>query len=94
MHDQHISHKAKDSLIQIKIDAFGAIERQLPHDLALEFESDVLIADVLEYVMRAYPEASSLLDRCACAIGEDIIPRQHVLNTDTTLVLLSPVAGG
>lgn len=90
------SHVAQQNvrLINIKIDAFGAIERLLPQDLSLQFESEVLIADVLEYVTRAYPEASELLTRCSCALGEDIVPRQSLLNTDTTLVLLSPVAGG
>ncbi|WP_320076712.1 MoaD/ThiS family protein [Acinetobacter haemolyticus] len=34
------------------------------------------------------------LEKCACAIGEDIVPRQSILKEDTQLVLLSPVAGG
>ena len=80
--------------IIIKIEAFGAIERQLPHDLCFEFEDEIYISDVLEYVTRTYPDASSMLDRCACAVGEDIIPRQTLLSCNTTLVLLAPVAGG
>jgi sulfur carrier protein ThiS len=35
-----------------------------------------------------------MLERCACAVGEDIIPRQTALTQDSILVLLSPVAGG
>ena len=49
---------------------------------------------MLQYVTRTYPDASSMLDRCACAVGEDIIPRQTLLSCNTTLVLLAPVAGG
>jgi hypothetical protein len=52
------------------------------------------ISDVLDYVVRAYPHAGNMLERCACAMGEDIIPRQTLLTSDSTVVLLSPVAGG
>lgn len=81
-------------LITIKIECFGAIERLLPTNLSLQFTSEILISDVLADVVQTYPEAGKMLERCACAIGEDIIPRQTLLITDSTLVLLSPVAGG
>lgn len=80
--------------IQIKIEAFGAIERQLPQDLNLKFSHEILIDDVLAQVKQSYPKSAQMLDLCACAVGEDIIPRQTILSHDTTLVLLSPVAGG
>ncbi|WP_320076727.1 MoaD/ThiS family protein [Acinetobacter haemolyticus] len=41
-----------------------------------------------------YPQVVQALEKCACAIGEDIVPRQSILKEDTQLVLLSPVAGG
>ncbi len=53
-----------------------------------------LITDVLDQIKMRYPSASDLLERCACAIGEDIVARQSRLAQDSTLVLLSPVAGG
>lgn len=80
--------------IQINIAAFGAIERQLPADLNFNFQRDVKITQVLERIAQHYPASASLLERCACAIGEDIVPRQMMLSCDTQLVLLSPVAGG
>lgn len=94
MHFKAHNQTPHSALINIQIESFGAIERQLPQDLCLQFESEVSISDVLEYVQRAYPQSSTLLERCACAVGEDIIPRQAILSSDTTLVLLSPVAGG
>ena len=78
----------------VKIECFGAIERLLPSDLTLQCESEMMLSDVLDYVVRAYPHAGNMLERCACAIGEDIIPRQTLLTSDSTVVLLSPVAGG
>lgn len=80
--------------IEIKIEAFGAIERQLPVDLSLLCVAEIPVYKVLDQVLALYPNVHSMLERCACAIGEDIISRQQVLTQDSTLVLLSPVAGG
>lgn len=80
--------------IQINIEAFGAIERHLPRDLILQCVESSRITDVLLQLEQLYPDTKQMLERCACAIGEDIVPRQTLLNHDTTLVMLSPVAGG
>ena len=80
--------------IHIKIEAYGAIEKHLPAELRLSCASNSLITDVLNQIKIRYPSASDLLERCACAIGEDIVARQSRLAQDSTLVLLSPVAGG
>ena len=83
-----------NNVIRVKIEAFGAIERQLPPNLTLQCEPDSSVAAVLKDVVAQYPDVQTLLERCACAMGEDIIPRQTILSRDCTLVLLSPVAGG
>ena len=83
-----------NNVIRVKIEAFGRIERQLPRTLMLQCEPDSSVAAVLKDVVAQYPAVHGLLERCACAIGEDIIPRQTILSRDCTLVLLSPVAGG
>lgn len=84
----------QQKLIHIRIEAFGAIERQIPADLNLQCESEIHVSEVLNQLLSLYPDIQPMLERCACAIGEDIISRQNVLNRDSTLVLLSPVAGG
>ena len=86
--------KQDKKMITVKIATFGAIERRLPQDFSLPCPAGSSVAAVLEDVARAYPEAYGMLERCACAVGEDIIPRQTALTQDSTLVLLSPVAGG
>ena len=83
-----------NNVIRVKIEAFGAIERQLPPNLTLQCEPDSSVTVVLKDLVAQYPAVHGLLERCACAIGEDIIPRQTILSRDCTLVLLSPVAGG
>ncbi|MCS3526276.1 MoaD/ThiS family protein [Acinetobacter johnsonii] len=83
-----------NNVIRVKIEAFGAIERQLPPNLTLQCEPDSSVTVVLKDLVAQYPAVHTLLERCACAMGEDIVPRQIVLSRDCTLVLLSPVAGG
>lgn len=80
--------------IEIKIETFGAIERLLPKILAVEFAKNCQVKEVLDDIVQHYPEASQAMEKCACAIGEDIVTRQTILATSCTLVLLSPVAGG
>ncbi|MCH7334953.1 MoaD/ThiS family protein [Acinetobacter sp. NIPH 2699] len=80
--------------IEIKIEAFGAIERLLPKALTFEFSADQMVKDVLAHLVSLYPESATAMEKCACAIGEDIVARQTALHSSCTLVLLSPVAGG
>lgn len=82
------------SQIQIKIEAFGAVEQYLPKNLQVQCQINSTVADVLYQVGQQYPNASAMIERCACAIGEDIITRHTQLYMATCLVLLSPVAGG
>ena len=84
----------KIQTLTVKIECFGAVARLLPTDLSLQFDKELSIGEALDYVSRTYPDAEKMLERCACAMGEDIIPRQTLLTADSTVVLLSPVAGG
>ena len=63
-------------------------------DEAEDIAKESLILDVLNHIVDRYPDATKAMDKCACAIGEDIVTRQTVLNSSCTVVLLSPVAGG
>jgi len=80
--------------IQIKIESYGAVERLLAHDIVISMQNNVLVKEVIDQLKELYPNASEMLDRCACAIADNIISRQEYLMNDCTLVLLSPVAGG
>lgn len=80
--------------IKIKIEAFGAVARQLPQHVEIICKLNSTIGEVLAQLEQDYPAAFAMIERCACAIGEDIIPRQTRLHSNNTLVLLSPVAGG
>ena len=80
--------------IQIKIESYGAVEKLLAHDIVMNMQKHILVKDVVEQLKALHPNASDMLDRCACAIEDNIISRQEYLERDCILVLLSPVAGG
>ncbi|RPE28298.1 ThiS family protein [Acinetobacter sp. BIGb0102] len=80
--------------IKIKIETYGAVERHLPAELIFTCAENSLVSEVLKQISDEYPDSLKLLDKCACAIGDEIISRRHGLANSCTLVLLSPVAGG
>ncbi|MCJ8161184.1 MoaD/ThiS family protein [Acinetobacter zhairhuonensis] len=82
------------STIQIQIEAYGAVEKLLPSNLVIQTPLHSDIGAVLTQLAELYPEAKTLIERCACAIGEDIVARHTTIQQAMTLVLLSPVAGG
>lgn len=80
--------------ITVTIESFGAIKTQLPDFLQQQCMVGSSVLDLLQQLADHYPQSATLLDRCACAIDADLISRETILNTNTKLVLLSPVAGG
>lgn len=83
-------------MINIHIEAYGAVTQFLPRELYIEVKEQqpIQVEQILHAIIAQYPQAEQAVHRCACAIGEDIIARQARLERDCTLVLLSPVAGG
>lgn len=80
--------------IQIKIESFGAIEKLLPQNLSIICPINILVKDVLDQIVTLHPECRQAMEKCACAIEDNVITRQSALSEPCTLVLLSPVAGG
>lgn len=48
----------------------------------------------LANLIAKHPAVANELPRCACAIGDQIVPRSHQLKAGDELVLLPPVGGG
>lgn len=81
-------------LIDIKIESFGAVGRFLPASLSVSKPQACRVEEVLDEISCRYPEASKAIALCACAVGENIVHRNCLIEKNVTLVLLSPVAGG
>lgn len=83
-------------MIKVQIEAYGAVTQFLPSALMIDMKTkqSLQVEQVLDEVIRQYPQAEKAIQKCACAIGDEMIARQALLERDCTLVLLSPVAGG
>ena len=57
-------------------------------------EAGDTVADALERLRREVPALEGHLPRLACAQGERLVRRDHVIDPGRPLVLLPPVSGG
>lgn len=79
----------------ITFEFYGRLERLAKQtDLSLEIVTPTKVEDALKLLASNKPDLSENLERCACAIGDALISRSHILEGDATLALLPPVAGG
>lgn len=62
--------------IQIKIEAFGAIEKLLPQNLSLVCPNHILVKNVLDEIVSLHLEYTQAMEKCACAIGDNVITRE------------------
>lgn len=52
------------------------------------------VGEAIYELGRRVPGLSPTLERCACAIGDVLVPRSAALPSGSRLALLPPVAGG
>lgn len=79
----------------ITFEFYGRLERLAQQSaLSLEISTPSSIENALKVLADNKPDLSENLERCACAIGDELISRSHILDSDITLALLPPVAGG
>lgn len=79
----------------ITFEFYGRLERLAKQtDLSLEIVTPTKVEDALKILATSKPDLTENLERCACAIGDALISRSHILEGDATLALLPPVAGG
>lgn len=52
------------------------------------------VAEALTRLCERQPALAAALDRSACAIGTELVTRDHPLRDDITLALIPPVSGG
>lgn len=81
--------------MQITIEFYGVLEPicGAVHHVELSDDS-ISVAAVLDELAARIPEVKPHLPRTACAVGDELVGREHSLNDGDTLVLLPPVSGG
>lgn len=79
----------------ITFEFYGRLERLAQQGaFSLEIVTPSTVEDALRLLASNKPDLTESLERCACAIGDTLISRSHILEGDATLALLPPVAGG
>jgi molybdopterin synthase sulfur carrier subunit len=81
--------------LDIIVDCYGVTERLAggpEHVIAVQ--PGARIHDLLAALTRRWPELGPVLPACACAVGDAVVPRTHVLSAGERLALLPPVSGG
>lgn len=79
----------------LTIHCLGNLQSITGHsDVQIEWPHDSSIETALTALTATYPTLANELPRCACAIGDRLVPRSHQLQSGDELVLLPPVGGG
>ena len=79
----------------LKIHCLGILQSQTGQaEIQIEWPQDGSIETALATLVEKHPAVSNELPRCACAIGDEIVPRSYQLQAGDELVLLPPVGGG
>lgn len=80
---------------QITFEFYGRLER-LAHqsEIILKLNTPVSLETALQQLAELKPDLSENLERCACAIGDELVSRSMLVEANTRVALLPPVAGG
>lgn len=77
------------------VELYGVLQ-QAAQAKALELPSQPgeTVAAFLARLAQAVPLLAPHLERCACAVGDELIPRGETLPAYATVAVLPPVSGG
>lgn len=80
----------------VMFELVAALERQAGcHRLQVQVAGvGATVGDALLLLQHEYPELAGAIERCACAVGDAIVPRLTPLPQHAAIVLLPPVSGG
>lgn len=82
-------------LTTLKVHCLGILQSQAGQAVGeIDWPQDGSIETALVALVEKYPAVANELPRCACAIGDEIVPRSYQLQAGDELVLLPPVGGG
>lgn len=81
--------------MNIQFEFFGVLQRLCSDQpVPLTLAPGTTLDDALDQLAGRFPDASAELERVACAVGDQIVPRRAALEDGMVVALLPPVAGG
>lgn len=83
----------------IKFEFYGRLRRIAGMEyFSLPIKLPKSLGDAIAELVEVFPELNQSLEVCACAVGDEIVLRNYILDSGTdeglTVALLPPVAGG
>lgn len=80
---------------QITFEFYGRLGKLANQpELSLPTATPIVLEQALKQLAELKPDLSENLERCACAIGDELVSRSLLLQANTRVALLPPVAGG
>ncbi len=79
----------------ITFEFYGRLEKLANQvEASLNVDTPSSLEDALTALAATKPDLTENLERCACAIGDELVSRSYLLESDCRIALLPPVAGG
>lgn len=89
----------------LHFELYGGLDRLVgqPRLQLAGLQAQTTLGEALQQLAQQYPALAERLERCACAVGDRLVPRQQRLNEifdpaaathHHTVALLPPVVGG
>lgn len=79
----------------ITFEFYGRLERLANQsEMSLSLNTPISLEIALQQLAALKPEIHDNLERCACAIGDELVSRATLVEANTRIALLPPVAGG
>lgn len=81
--------------MNIRVKLFAILrDRAGSGDVDLPLDDGATCADALRALGERFPALAPHLDRAACAVDQEYVPRDTILQTGQELALIPPVSGG
>ena len=80
---------------ELRFEFYGrlaSLADQASIDLPTDFP--IRLQDALTQLAEQLPQIHDNLERCACAVGDQLVHRDLIIQDTMTIALLPPVAGG
>lgn len=81
-------------MIKVNILFFGALKSHFGNSVVKDFEKDISVNEIINYLASQKPQAKDILENCQYAIDTIIQPLTYKISKDTELAVLPPFSGG
>ena len=81
-------------MITVNVECYGVLRELCGAQIELHLPQGADIENLLQQLTEQFPDMAPHLPGLACAQGDQLVPRNHVLKDADRVALLPPVSGG